>query len=108
MLVLLLLLLQGANGVIRSTGDGFWLFEDVLFTYTATVPNATRRGAPVLAIALPVVFGVLLLVSDGVLAWWCTRKRDRCDAAAYALAHLRGPRAQVRSSPALCQLCWAA
>jgi hypothetical protein len=78
-----LVLLQGANGVIRSIGDGFWLFKDVLLTYKATESQARRRGVPVLAIALPVVCGVLLLVGGSVLAWWCMRKRERCVAAAY-------------------------
>jgi hypothetical protein len=76
-------LLQGAKGVVRPTGDGFWQFKDVLLTYTATESKARRPGVPVLAIALPVVFGVLLLVGGSVLAWWCMRKRERCVAAVY-------------------------
>jgi hypothetical protein len=72
-----LVLLQGANGVIRSTGDGFWLFKDVLLTYQPNQSTARRRAVPVLAVALPVVFGVLLLACGSVLAWWCMRKRER-------------------------------
>jgi hypothetical protein len=76
--------LQGANGLVRSTGDGYWLFDDVLFTYTGK-SQATKRGVPVLAVALPVVFGVLLLVGACVLAWLWTRKRARCVEAATEL-----------------------
>lgn len=69
--------LQGAHGLVRSTGDGYWLFEDVLFTFTGE-SKAAKRGVPVLAVALPVVFGVLVLVGMGVLAWLWTRKISRC------------------------------
>jgi hypothetical protein len=66
--------MQGANGLVRSTGDGYWLFNDVLMSYTPTAPASKPRGWLALAIALPVVLGSLLL-AGGVALAWCIRKR---------------------------------
>lgn len=70
-------MLQGANGLVRSTGDGFWLYDDVLITYSPTAPASKPRGWLALAIALPVVLGLLLLAGGVALAWCIRRKRSR-------------------------------
>lgn len=72
---------QGAHGLVQSTGDGYWLFRDALLSYTPTVQASSGRlqsSALALAVALPVVFGVLLLAGGAVLAWWwCKRLASR-------------------------------
>lgn len=69
--------LQGANGLVRSTGDGYWLYNDVLITYTPAAPEGRRRKWLALVVALPVVLGVLLLVGGVALAWWIRKKCSR-------------------------------
>jgi hypothetical protein len=92
---------QGAHGLVQSTGDGYWLFRDVLFSYTPTGKASSGRlqgSALALAIALPVVFGVLLLAGGAVLAWWwCKRLANRWGdtAAAACLAWMH-----------YCRCCW--
>lgn len=74
-MLIILPALQGKNGLVRPKGDGYWLFENVLFSYIpSSAPSRLQGSSLALAIALPVVFGVLLLVGGGVLAWWWRRK----------------------------------
>jgi hypothetical protein len=68
---------------VRSTGDGYWYFTDCLITYTPRGSGARgpRSLSPLqlgLAIALPVVCGVVLLLAGGLVALWAwKRKRSR-------------------------------
>ena len=61
-----------------ASGEAYWRWEEVLISWSpvaATGAGNLQGSALTLAIALPVVFGVLLLAGLGVLAWWCGRRR---------------------------------
>lgn len=72
------LAVQGTQGVVRAVGDAHWRWVDVLDTWSPA-PSAGAGGlsgsALALAVALPVMFGVLLLAGCGGLAWWLRRRR---------------------------------
>lgn len=70
--------LQGTKGVVRAEGNAYWRWVDVLISWSPAVPTSTgglSGSALALAIALPVVFGVLLLAACGVGAVWLRRRR---------------------------------
>jgi hypothetical protein len=70
--------LQGANGTVKAVGNGYWDYKNVSVTWSASEPNSSGSGGlspsmRSLAIALPVVFGTLMI--GGVLGYFCWRKR---------------------------------
>jgi hypothetical protein len=70
--------LQGTQGLVRAEGNGHWRWVDVLDTWspaTSTGVGGLSGPALALAVALPVVFGVLVLACCGGLAWWRRRRR---------------------------------
>jgi hypothetical protein len=56
---------QGPNGVVKAEGDGYWLWTDVLVTWSRAAPAVPKGGALAAAIAVPIVV-VALLVAAGV------------------------------------------
>lgn len=63
---------------MRADGTAQWLWQDVLVSWSSAAPSSSaglKGPALAVAIALPVVVGVLLLAGGISLAWWCRWKR---------------------------------
>ncbi|WIA08255.1 hypothetical protein OEZ85_007699 [Tetradesmus obliquus] len=72
---------QGPHGVVKAVGDAYWLWEDVLVTWSKAAGGGAKGGALAAAIAVPVVVAALLAAAAiGFVLW----RRRRAQAAAAA------------------------
>jgi hypothetical protein len=65
-------LAQGRGGVVRPDGDAYWRWVDVLMSWSpapSTGAGGLSGSSLALAVALPVVFGMLLLLGCAAFVW---------------------------------------
>jgi hypothetical protein len=69
---------QGPHGVVKAVGDGYWLWEDVLVTWSRAPAGAPKGGALAAAIVVPIVVVALLAAAGAGFVLW-----RRCGAVLY-------------------------
>lgn len=61
---------QGPHGVVKAVGDAYWLWEDVLVTWSKAAGGGAKGGALAAAIAVPIVVVALLAAAAiGFVLW---------------------------------------
>lgn len=58
---------QGAHGVVKASGSGYWMFLNVLVTWSP-INQGPQGAALIAAIVVPIVTGLLLI--GGAVGFW--------------------------------------
>jgi hypothetical protein len=60
---------QGPHGVVKAVGNGYWLWEDVLVTWSKAAAGPPKGGTLTAAIVVPIVVVALAAAGVGFLLW---------------------------------------